>query len=237
MENNISVIIPTYNEKESIAGIISTICKEVACLKEIIVVDDDSPDMTWSLVEQMGEENDKIKLVRRIGRRGLPQAIWEGILASKGEIIAWFDADFSSVPSGLTKLIEGISGYDIVVASRYVGGGKDRRREKMRVVASKLFNKIAKSILGMRVTDLTSGYIVAKREIFDIINIHGIYGEYSITFLYEAQRQNLSINEVPYIWLSRPSGMSKTTVNTLLFVAYGLLYILTVLKLRLFRNV
>jgi dolichol-phosphate mannosyltransferase len=234
MENNISVIIPTYNEKESIAGIISLICEEVSGLKEIIVVDDDSPDKTWSLVEQMSQENNKIKLIHRLSNKGLPQAIWEGILASKGEIVVWLDADFSTVPFGLTKLIEGASGYDIAVASRYVDGGLDARREKMRVVASRLFNKLAKFILGTKVTDLTSGYIVANRRIFDKISIHGVYGEYSITFLYEAQRQNLSIKEVPYIWFSRPFGSSKTTVNSLIFLAYGLLYIMTVFRLRLF---
>jgi len=236
MDENISVVIPTYNERDNIEDIIGIISKEVRLLEEIIIVDDNSADMTWQLVDKMARDNPKIKLIRRINKKGLPEAIWEGILASKGKRVLWLDADFFALPFTLTKLLERSSDYDITVASRYADGGGDERKERIRVMASRLFNKLAKFILRTEVRDLTSGYIVAKREIFDRINISGIYGEYCVRFLYEAERKNFKIKEVPYVCLSKQKGNSKTAGNIFLFIKYCLIYILTVFKLKLFKN-
>lgn len=236
MHDNISVIIPTYNEKENISDIISTISREVCRLKEIIIVDDNSPDLTWQSVEGICKKDRRIKLIHRLKQKGLPSAIYEGILRSEGEFLFWLDADFLSVPSTLVRLLEQSGGYDIIVASRYVDGGRDGRKETTRVIASRLFNRLAKFILQTKTRDLTSGYIVAKREIFNRINLNGVYGEYCIRFLYEAEKKNLKIKEVPYVCLSRQKGNSKTAGNIFLFIKYSLIYILTVFKLRLFKN-
>ncbi len=236
MDNEISVIIPTYNEKESISDIISTISKEVPCLREIIIVDDDSPDKTWQLVDGIRKVNNSVKLIRRLRKKGLPSAIWEGIINSQGKILLWLDADFFSLPSTVTTLLEQLNGYDIIVASRYVKGGRDARTENIRVITSKLFNQLAKFLLRTKVRDLTSGYIAVKREIFDNINLNGVYGEYCIRFLYQAEKRGLRIKEVPYVCLSRMKGNSKTSGNIFLFMKYGLIYALTIFKLRLFER-
>ena len=233
MNNNVSVIIPTYNEKENISEIIFTISKEVYGLKEIIIVDDNSPDMTWRLVQDIGKVNSKVKLIRRLNKKGLPSAIWEGIISSQGSRVLWLDADFLSLPFTLTKLIDNLNDYDIVVASRYVEGAQDIRLERIRVIASRLFNRLAKFILQAKVNDLTSGYILAKRELFNRIDIRGVYGEYCVRFLYQAEKKGLKIKEVPYVCLSRPKGKSKTSGSIFIFIRYCLIYILTIFKLRI----
>ena len=236
MDNHISVIIPTYNERENISDIIDLVFKEIKPLKEIIIVDDDSPDLTWQLVEEIRKDKPQIKLFRRLNESVLPTAIWKGILSSQGEIILWLDADFLSLPSTLTRWLDYFNGYDIAVASRYVEGGQDTRIEKIRVITSKLFNNIAQFILQTNTRDLTSGYIIARKEIFKKVNISGLYGEYSIKFLYQAEKANFRIKEVPYICLSRNKGKSKTSANILSFIKFGLIYILTVFKLKIFKK-
>jgi len=236
MDENISVVIPTYNERDNIQDIIDVIFKEVPLLEEIIIVDDNSADMTWQLVNRMASDNHKIKLIRRVNEKGLPQAIWEGVLACRGKRVLWLDADFFASPFTLTKLLDCSGDYDIAVASRYIAGGRDARKEKLRVMASSLFNKLAQLILQTKVKDLTSGYIVAKKEIFNRISISGLYGEYCVKFLYEAERNNLRIKEVPYVCLSRQKGNSKTSGNIFLFITYCLVYLLTIFKLRLSKN-
>ncbi len=233
MDENVSVVIPTYNEREAIAGTIETIFMEVPHLKEIIVVDDDSPDKTWQRVEEIHKEGGKIKLIRRRNKKGLPGAIWEGILKAEGDVIFWLDADFLSAPSTLTRLLKESDGYDIVVASRYADGGEDDRKEKIRVVASRLFNQLAKFVLQTKTRDLTSGYIIARKDVFNRLKISGLYGEYCIRFLYQAEKKNLKIKEVPYVCLSRQKGSSKTSGNPFIFIKYCFIYLFTIFKLRL----
>lgn len=234
MNNCISVLIPTYNEKETILGIIDTLLNEIKSLNEIIVIDDNSPDLTWQLVEQINKENNKISLIRRLDKKGLPGAIWEGIINSRGSIILWLDADFLSLPSTITGLVNYLGEADIVVASRYVESGKDNRKEAFRVLLSRLFNECARFILGVKTRDLTSGYILARKEVFDKIKITGLYGEYCVRFLYQAEKNNFKIKEFPYVCLSREKGNSKTSSSIATFIRYGLIYIHTVLNLRFF---
>jgi dolichol-phosphate mannosyltransferase len=236
MSADVSVIIPTYNEKENIRSIVDTLSREIPLFKEITIVDDNSPDLTWQVAEELAREDQRIKLIRRIGRKGLAGAIWEGILNSQGEIILWLDADFLSLPFTLTKLLEQIGGCDIIVASRYVKGGSDNKKEKTRVLASRIFNKAARFILKTKTQDLTSGYIIARREVFNSLRIGGLYGEYSIKFLYQAEKKKMRIKELPYTCLSRAGGTSKTSGNIFVFLKYGLIYLFTVFKLRLGKD-
>src|SRR5688500_5538138 len=96
----LSVILPTYNEADNIVPLIEEVRRAVGDA-EIVVVDDDSPDGTWRRVEEARPE---VRLLRRVGRRGLTSAIREGIQASRGERVAWMDCDFSTPPEVLPRL-------------------------------------------------------------------------------------------------------------------------------------
>ena len=232
MPDTISVVIPAYNEREIIPDTLSLISRQVRQLEEIIVVVDDSPDMTARAVRDLAEENPKIRLVERKGRRGLVSAIWEGILNSRGDWVLWLDADFSDPGSRLTRLMEAKASCDIALFSRYVPGGGDRRKENLRVVASRVFNRLASFLLGTKTADLTSGYCLARREIFKDIILYGVHGEYFVRFIYQAEKKGLRIKEIPYVYYSRKKGKSKTAGSILVFMRYCLVYLSEVLRIK-----
>lgn len=232
----LSVILPVYNERENIEELIEAIGREIKDSFEIIVVDDNSPDGTGEIVGKIAQNNENVKLLGRTKERNLVTAITDGIAKSKGEIILWMDADFSMPPEEIPELVKTLEDYDIAVGSRYIEGGKDERASWMRIFTSRLFNNLAHLTLKSSVRDLTSGFIAAKRRVFDKVKLSGHYGEYCISFLYHAQKKGLKIKEVPYTCLPRRGGRPKTTSNFFKFAKYGMIYLLTILRLRLERQ-
>ena len=136
-----SIVLPTYNERETIQGTIQSIFEHVQDPVEIIVVDDDSPDETWRVVGELGDP--RVKLIRRIGVQGLASSLTRGLMETRGEIVGWMDADMSHPPSLLPDMIEKLKEYDVVIASRFVPGGSDERGA-LRVFASRLATRYAK---------------------------------------------------------------------------------------------
>ena len=228
----ISVILPTYNEKGNIEKLIEKIFSNLSDHIEIIVVDDDSPDGTWKVVGNISKRDGRVKLVRRINQRGLTSAIAEGISLSKGQTVVWMDGDFSMPPDVLPRLVGEIGVFDIVVGSRYVKGGKDMRSSPFRVLISKAFDTFAQAFLQVPVRDLTTGFIAAKKEVFNTVSLSGDYGDYCVDFLYRAVKQGFKVKEIPYICLPRLTGETKTNPNIFKLIRYGYIYIWTVLKLR-----
>ncbi|MGB2661609.1 MAG: polyprenol monophosphomannose synthase [Candidatus Omnitrophota bacterium] len=226
-----SVIIPTYNERENITPLVEEVlrnCPE----SEIIVVDDDSPDKTWQAVEEISKKDNRVVLVRRIGERGLTSAIQEGIKRSSKDTVVWMDSDFSMPPSAIPSMIGQLENSDIVVGSRYVKGGKDARGSFIRVLFSRALNVFGKLLLGTKVKDLTSGFVAAKRSVFDTISLSGNYGEYFIKFIYEAEKKGYSTKEVPYANVPRFKGETKTDPDIFRFFSLGWGYLAMILKLR-----
>ena len=129
MSITISVILPTYNEKDNIGLLIDEINSYLSNNQiEIIVVDDNSPDGTSKIVEEKQKTNPNIQLLCRENKKGLTSALNDGIAKSTGEILVWMDCDFQMPPSIVPELVEKIGdGYDVAVGSRYVNGGKDLR--------------------------------------------------------------------------------------------------------------
>jgi len=234
MLDTVSVIIPSYNESEIIPETLNVMLRQVSPLEEIIVVDDGSPDNTSRIVRDLAKDNPKIRLIKRGGlARGLVSAIREGIDNAKGDWVFWLDADFSDTDFSLRRLMEARASDDIILFSRYLPGGGDRRKEGLRVAASLIFNRFARFLLKLKTADLTSGYCLAKREIFKDIALSGIYGEYFIKFIYQAEKKGLRIKEIPYIYYSRKKGKSKTSGSIWVFMRYCGIYLVEVLRLKL----
>jgi dolichol-phosphate mannosyltransferase len=229
-----SIILPTYNERENIEKLIMLIVSKTPYPFEVIVVDDDSPDKTWEIVEEMQGNIKNIKLLRRINARGLASAIRDGVSSSTGDIIVWMDCDFSHPPELVPKLVEVLTsgGYDIAVASRFVKGG-EMRYSITRVLASRLINLLATAFLNHSIRDYTSGFLAVKRKVFSQLRISGDYGEYCIDFLYRAKRKGLKVREVPYAYMPRKIGQTKTSPTILKLLKFGVRYISTILKLGL----
>ena len=242
MMPKVSVILATYNERENIEDLLTSILENSEYPTEIIVVDDNSPDETWRVVQKVASENDNVKLLVRTHERGLASAISDGISLSTGDVIVWMDCDFSHPPKLMPQMIKALKKYDIVVASRFVEGG-GMQYSFIRILASRALNLFANIILGFSVKDYTSGYSAVRREVFEKVKIQPLlgeargyivgYGEYFISFLYRAKKTGFKITEIPYIYVARKRGETKTSPNLLALLKYGIIYGLTILYLRM----
>lgn len=228
--HKVSIILPTYNEKDNIVYLIRAIQKSFNNAVEIIVVDDDSPDGTWQEVEKIVDEN--IRLLRRLDQRCLTTAISDGISHSKGEVVGWMDCDFSMPPEVLPTLVSALDEHDIAIGSRYIKGGKDARNTPVGIIGSILINYFAKYFLNPSITDYTTGFVIAKKRVVEDIGLKGDYGEYCIDFLYRALKKGYKIKELPYHCIPRKFGESKTAPSLLKYLKRGIGYIKTILRLK-----
>lgn len=236
----ISVILPTYNEKENINELIAELRLYLSTCAgddfEIIVVDDDSPDLTWGVVKNFYVNELRVRIIRRINERSLASAIWRGIQESSGAIVCWMDCDFSMPPYKLVELIKNIyDGYDVVVGSRFVKGGKDLHSSAgfwLATILSRTINSFISFMLDSSIKDYTSGFVAVKRNVFDGIKIKGDYGEYFIEFIYDSKNSGYKIIEIPYYCLPRRAGSSKTGSNLIDYIKKGRKYILLTLRLK-----
>lgn len=229
----VSVILPTYNERENISKLIHSILKLVKYPLEIIVVDDDSPDGTWKVVEKIKRRNKKIRLLRRVGKRGLASAIVDGVSLSKGNIIVWMDCDLSMPPELIPELIKTLKEHDVAIGSRYIKGGKDERKF-LRVLTSRVINLLASLFLGFEIKDYTTGFVATKKAVLNnvIFSSKG-HGEYCIEFLYKCNKNGYKVKEIPYTLVERKKGRTKTLINIFNFFKIVMIYCLTTLRLKI----
>ena len=223
-ENNaqISIIIPTYNESQNILQILKSIKDNLPknFVTQTIVVDDNSPDGTGKLVEDYLKNIKKmadytIEIIHRKAKDGLSSAILKGIQHAKGDTIVVMDCDFSHPPHIIPKLIESIKKYqyDIVVASRYIKGGKIQGWSLKRKTMSKFATLIAKKGLGINTHDPMSGFFAFKRNIIKGLNIDAIGYKFLLEIL--VKTKNVSIKEIPYTFQNRELGSSKLSIRTI----------------------
>lgn len=240
MQNKLSIILPTYNEVENIKPLIESIQEAVEGIHEVIVVDDSSPDGTGKVVTDMIKTGKFpfLRLEIRKENPGLTNSIWRGIELAAGDTVGWMDCDFSMPPRYLPILFYFIKAdYDIAVGSRFVLGGNWREQKKgpanmfLSEVLSRLMNLFIQICLDHRFKDYTSGFVVARKEIFNKIRLRGDYGEYFIDFIYRALKMKYRVVEVPYVWQSRTYGYSKTGMNLKDYCRRGWKYIFTTLRL------
>jgi len=231
---DITVILPTYNERDNIGPLIQ---RALAALNgyqvEILVVDDDSPDGTWQVVTALVERDPRLRLIRRTGERGLTSAIATGINQSQGAWVGWMDGDLSMPPEDLPRLVSALAdGADMAVGSRYIPGGRDVGHAWVGRAFSRTINLAASLLLDRYIKDYTSGFILARRPVFDRVQLRGDYGEYCIDMLYRALRAGYSVVEVPYHYMPRQSGQSKTATTPWGYVTRGWNYVITIVRLR-----
>lgn len=236
----ISIILPTFNEKENIIELIKSIHENVKGEKEILVVDDNSPDGTWRLVEELIAEKSipNVRLLRRMHDKGLTKSIWDGIQNATGDIVVWMDCDFSMPPEDIPKLLQKVAeGYDIVAGSRFVKGGSFKQNTSgtedswIAVILSRLMNEYIRLMLGRWFKDYTSGFVAVKKNVFKKITLTGDYGEYFIDFIVRAKLLDYKIIEIPYICLPRTKGYSKTGSGMKDYLKRGKKYLAVTIKL------
>ncbi len=216
----IIAVIPTYNEADNILPLIGEVLKQSPNL-EVLVVDDYSPDGTWSLVEREAKGNSRVHLLLRKKDRGRGLAGLEGIrraIEMRADRVVEMDADFSHDPGDLPRLLDASDGADLVVGSRYVEGGTDEERGILRRLVSLFARNYLKCVLGLKVSDPTSGYRCFGSGAFRSLMSEGISarGPFIITeILFHCHREGLRIIEVPINFRRRRTGSSKLGALTL----------------------
>jgi len=228
----ISIIIPTYNEKENILLLIQSILAISHKNKletEIIIIDDNSPDKTGEIVKKEFNQNKIVHVFIRKHERGLATAIFHGITRAKGDMIISIDADFNHPPELIPLLVDKLNTSDLVIASRFIkGGGMD---EWGRYIGTYFFNYFLKYILGFPTMDNMSGYYAIRKNTLsqlDLKEIYRGYGEYHLRLVWRASRLKMKIVEVPVYYKKRMYGKSKSHLFKMFFS-----YFIYALKLRL----
>lgn len=219
-ENNImllSVVIPTYKERDNIENVVNILSglldKTIPGNYELIVVDDDSPDRTWEVAENLIPDYPQLRVMRRQEERGLSSAVIRGWQAAKGSILGVIDGDLQHPPEVLTQLWQKIEqGADLAVASRHVEGGGVSSWSVIRRFLSRgaqvLGLVILPEVVG-RVSDPMSGYFMVRRKAIANTTLNPI--GYKILLEVIGRGQIREIGEAGYIFRERTEGESKVT--------------------------
>ena len=217
----VSVILPTYNEKGNIIELVMKIKEQLDLInveKEIIVVDDNSPDQTGKIVLDAFTDDRSVKVLIREKERGLATAIRHGIEKSTGDFIVVMDTDFNHDPEMIPQMVEFLKYYDVIGGSRFtLGGGM---KPVYRYLGSFFFNMFIRIILHTQIQDNLSGFFSAKRDKLFSLQFDKIffgYGDYFFRLFFYAEKENLKILETPVFYQSRKSGESKTNLLPVLF--------------------
>ena len=208
----VSVLVPTYMEKNNIADLIESINKNLSgCTFEVIVIDDNSPDGTAEVVRRLTKDYAKTKLIVRSSKMGLGSAYRDGFSASSYEYIVEMDADMSHNPQEITKLLQSLNQNDIVIGSRYIRGGNIVGWNWRRKLISWGANRFVRTVLGLKPKDVTSGFRVYSKGAFERIITQSKLNGYAfqIEVLYLASKLGLKVKEVPITFNERKEGKSK----------------------------
>ncbi|HUF46461.1 MAG TPA: polyprenol monophosphomannose synthase [Vicinamibacterales bacterium] len=235
----LTVILPTFNERDNIGPLITRIGGVLSQVPhEILVMDDRSPDGTAQAARAVSAGNPRVHVIERDPPAGLTRSIADGVERARGELVAWLDCDFSHPPELLPALVAPVRAgdADIACASRYVAGGSDERDSRAARWASVVITRLARALVDRRVTDYTTGYLVARRTLVRALGLRGDYGEYCIALLGDALRAGCRVREVPYRSVPRTHGESKTATSLSGFVRRGWRYLWTIAGLTLVRS-
>lgn len=225
------VIIPTYNEIENIETIIRAVFSQEKAF-DILVVDDNSPDLTSLKVKELQKEfTEQLFLEVRTEKAGLGTAYIHGFkwcLNKDYNYIFEMDADFSHNPKDLIKLYNAChnDGADLSIGSRYVKGVNVVNWPMSRVLLSYLASKYVRIITGMKIHDTTAGFICYKRQVLESINfekIKFIGYAFQIEMKYKAYCKKFKIKEIPVVFTDRTKGESKLSSGIISEAIFGVI--------------
>jgi dolichol-phosphate mannosyltransferase len=230
----VSVILPTYRERDNIVDLIDAIEANLQGFEtEILIVDDNSPDGTADVVRQQMQQRPAcpLQLFVRTQERGLATAIKFGLRQARGDVVVIMDTDFNHDPKMIPQMVKFLEYYDVIIGSRFVmGGGME---DHARYVYSFLYNFFVRLTLGTQVQDNLSGFFAmsrAKLMSLDLDQIFRGYGEYFIRLLYVSWHKRYRLLEVPVFYVLRRHGTSKSQFFKMLRD-----YTSCVLSLRLYK--
>lgn len=222
------LVLPTFNERENLAPIVEAIRRELP-RTVIWIVDDNSPDGTGQIADELAARDPAIEVLHRPTKLGLGTAYiqaFQRALADDFDCVLQMDADFSHDPKYLPSLLEGLREADMVIGSRYTRGGGTRNWSVVRQFISRSGNVVARIGLGLKTRDATGGFRAFRRSTleqlhFDDLRLRG-YG-FMVEVVYQVERRGLCIKEIPIIFVERIAGRSKMSREIALEAALHIL--------------
>lgn len=208
------VIIPTYNEKDNVCALANAVLGQHPDL-QILFVDDNSPDGTGSIIDDLVAGNDRIHVLHRSGKLGLGSAYREGFKAALvmgADYLLEMDADFSHDPGTLPLFLSAINDSDLVIGSRYINGVSVVNWPIRRLILSYFASVYTRWITGLRVSDCTSGFKCFRRSTIEAIDLARVTSDgysFQIEMNYRCMEKGLRITEIPIIFIDRHAGSSK----------------------------
>ena len=210
------IIIATYNECDNIVPLLKEVYAN-APDAHVLVVDDSSPDKTYEIVDNLANSTykDKLFLLQRAGKLGLGTAYVAGFnwgITRQYDVIMHMDADFSHNPKYIPQFLKEIKTNDLVLGSRYVQGGGVVNWGLMRKIISRGGSLYARTILGLKIRDLTGGFKCFRREVLEAIDVNSLKSNgysFQIETTYKTFKHGFKIKELPIIFEDRRVGQSK----------------------------
>jgi dolichol-phosphate mannosyltransferase len=208
------VVIPTYNEAESVVEVIDRVLAGEP-RADVLVVDDGSPDGTAELVQKRGEGEPRVHLMERSGKQGLGAAYRAGFgwgLGREYDALVEMDADLSHPPERLPALLDGLAAADLVIGSRYVPGGRTVNWSRGREAISRVGNTYVRLALRVPVHDCTAGYRAYRRAVLEELPVEAIRSNgycFQVEMVHKAWQEGFEVAEVPITFTERASGVSK----------------------------
>jgi dolichol-phosphate mannosyltransferase len=208
------VIVPTYNERESLPVIVSGI-RQAEPEVHILIADDNSPDGTGEVADGLSSKDNSVHVLHRLAKAGLGAAYLDafGWAKSKGyEVVVEMDADGSHRPQDLTKILDALSNNDVVLGSRWIKDGRVVNWAKSREVLSRGGNLYTRMWLGIPIHDATGGFRAYRMSALDVMNINQVESQgycFQVDMAWRAVKANLRVTEVPITFVERELGESK----------------------------
>ena len=208
------IIVPTYNERENLEELVRRIFDQ-KLQTEILIVDDNSPDGTGTLADEMAAREPRVHVMHRAGKMGLGSAYVAGFkwaLARDYDAVFEMDADFSHSPDSLGDFLREIEHADLVLGSRYLHGVTVVNWPLSRLILSYAANLYSRIITGMPVKDLTGGFKCFRRQVLEAIDLDRVRSDgyaFQIEINFKAWRKGFRIQEIPILFVDRRAGVSK----------------------------
>ncbi|HIJ86734.1 MAG TPA: polyprenol monophosphomannose synthase [Desulfuromonadales bacterium] len=208
------VVIPTYNEKDNVRSLTDTVLAQHSGI-QILFVDDNSPDGTGVIIDELVAHNDRVHVLHRSGKRGLGSAYREGFkaaLAMGADYLLEMDADFSHDPATLPLFLSAILKNDLVIGSRYLNGVSVVNWPIRRLILSYCASVYTRLVTGLQVRDCTSGFKCFRRATIEAIDLSRVTSDgysFQIEMNYRCMEKGFRIAEIPIIFIDRHAGSSK----------------------------
>jgi dolichol-phosphate mannosyltransferase len=212
------VVIPTYNEADNIRTITGRVRRAVPSV-DILVADDNSPDGTGRIADELAAADDHIFVLHRAGKEGLGAAYKAGFAEAKNkgyDAVVEMDADGSHAPEELPKLLDELRDHDAVLGTRYIPGGSVHNWPMRRLLLSRGGNIYIRMALGMPFRDATGGYRAYRMPVLDAINVDTVAStgySFQVELAWRSYRQGFRMTEVPITFTEREHGVSKMSGN------------------------